>query len=316
MLNLLRRGAAGFEPLAPAAGWTPPPDAIWIDLHQPSREEELFIEGVLGLGIPTPEEMEQIEPSSRLYQENGGTFMTATLLSRHEEGPTPTAVTFVLTKEILVTVRYANLRAFDVFALRAHDEETQSSSAALLGLWDAVIERSAQILEQTSDRVGSASARIFARKQGGGFEPLLTELARAQSLASLSRKSLTSLGRALSFASLAPEFAGDETCRSHLKSLQRDIQSLTEHASFESNHITFLLDAALGLINIEQNSIIKFFSVYAVVFLPPTLLASVWGMNFHHMPELDRPWAYPTALTLMIVSAVVPLWWFKRKGWL
>jgi magnesium transporter len=164
--------------------------------------------------------------------------------------------------------------------------------------------------------VAAASGRIFARPQGGGFEPLLTELARAQSLASLSRKSLTSLGRAISFGSLAPEIAADELCKSHLASLQRDVQSLTEQAGFESSHISFLLDAALGLINIEQNGIIKFFSVYAVVFLPPTLLASVWGMNFHHMPELDEPWAYPLALTLMVVSAIVPLWWFRRKGWL
>ena len=316
MLHLLRRGAPGFEALAPQDGWTPPKDAIWLDLDKPTREEELFVEHALGVEIPTPEEMAQIEPSSRLYQEGGATFMTATLLARSHESPTAEPVTFVLAGGLLVTVRYARLRAFDVYAERAGPGGASTGTEALLGLLDAVIERLAQVIEQTSDQVESASRTIFNRPQGGAFEPLLTELARAQSIASLARNCLTSLGRVLSYASLAQEIASDETCKAHLVSLQRDAQSLTEHASFESSHISFLLDAALGLINIEQNGIIKFFSVYAVIFLPPTLLASVWGMNFHHMPELDEPWAYPVALALMVLAALVPLWWFRRKGWL
>ena len=316
MLNLLRRGAAGFESQAPQSGWSPPADALWLDLFCPSREEELAVEAALGLDLPTPEEMAQIEPSSRLYQENGATFMPATLLAHSDRGPTAAPVTFVLAKGLLVTIRYDPLRGFDVFAGRAAQEEVQSGSSALLGLLDAIIERLAQILEQTSDQVETASSTIFNRPQGGAFEPLLTQLARAQSRASFARNSLTSLARVLSFASLAHEIAQDAGCKTHLSSLRRDAQSLTEHADFQSSHISFLLDAALGLINIEQNGIIKFFSVYAVVFLPPTLLASIWGMNFHHMPELDRPWAYPLALGLMVISAVVPLWWFRRRGWL
>ncbi|MDB5446892.1 MAG: Magnesium transporter [Phenylobacterium sp.] len=316
MLSLLRRGAAGFEPLGPQAAWTPPADAIWVDLLCPSREEELFVEAALGVDLPTAEEMAQIEPSSRLYQENGATFMTATLLAHSDDGPQAVPVTFVLVKGLLVTIRYDELRAFAVFAERARQADVQSGTAALLGLLDAVIERLAKVLEQTSERVEGASITIFNRPQGGGFEPLLTELARAQSVASLARSSLTSVGRAVSFASLAREIAGDPECQTHLTSLQRDAQSLTEHASFESSHISFLLDAALGLINIEQNGIIKFFSVYAVIFTPPTLLASIWGMNFHHMPELDKFWAYPAALALMLLSAVVPLWWFRRRRWL
>jgi magnesium transporter len=238
------------------------------------------------------------------------------LLSRADAGPIGEPVTFILTKGLLVTVRYAEFRAFTVYGERGPQAGVASGTAALFGLLDAVVERLAELLEQTSERVEQASATIFSRPQSGGFQPLLTDLARAQSVASLARGSLTSLARLLNFAALAHEISSDPECKTHLTSLQSDGQALTEHAAFQSTHISFLLDAALGLINIEQNSIIKFFSVYAVVFLPPTLLASIWGMNFHHMPELDRPWAYPVALTMMAVSAVVPLWWFKRRGWL
>jgi magnesium transporter len=316
MLNLLRREARGFETQAAAPGWAPPADAIWIDLLRPTRDEELAVESALGVDLPTPEEMGQIEPSSRLYQENGTTFMTATLLARSQEAPAAAPVTFVLVKGLLVTIRYDDLRAFQVFADRAPQAEATSGAAVLLALLDAIVERLAQVLEDTGERVETASRTIFGRPQGGAFEPLLTALARAQSVTSMARNSLVSLGRALSYAGLAHEIARDPDCMAHLTSLQHDVQSLTEHAGFQSSHISFLLDAALGLINIEQNGIIKFFSVYAVVFLPPTLLASIWGMNFHHMPELDWRFAYPAALLLMAVSAVVPLWWFRRKRWL
>jgi magnesium transporter len=191
-----------------------------------------------------------------------------------------------------------------------------SGTAALLGLLDAVIERLAEILEQTTDQVSKASTGIFNRPASGDFKPVLTELARAQSTTALTRLSLLSLARLLSFAALAPEIASDPECRAHLKSLQRDAQSLTEHSGFQSTHVSFLLDAALGLINIEQNGIIKFFSVVAVIFLPPTLVASIYGMNFKHMPELDWPLGYPMAIVMMVASAVLPLWWFKKRGWL
>jgi magnesium transporter len=132
----------------------------------------------------------------------------------------------------------------------------------------------------------------------------------------MTRNSLVSLARMLSFAGLAREIAGDPECQAHLVTLQRDAQSLTEHASYQSGHISFLLDAALGLINIEQNGIIKFFSVVAVVFLPPTLVASIYGMNFEFMPELHWRYGYPMAVVMMVASAILPILWFKRRGWL
>ena len=315
MLNLLRRGAPGFDLQTPTAGWRPPEDAVWLDLLTPTREEELAIEAALGVELPTPEEMAQLEPSSRLYQEHGATFMTATLLSRADAGPKSVPVTFVLTKGVLITMRYDELRAFTVFAQRAPAAGLLSGASALLGLLDAVVERLADVLEAEGAAVETASAGIFNRPQNKLFEALLTDLAKAQSLTSLTRTSLVSLARMLSFASLAQEMASDQDCSAHLKSLQSDVQSLTEHASFESSRISFLLDAALGLINIEQNGIIKIFSVMAVIFMPPTLVASIYGMNFHHMPELGWPLGYPMALGLMVVSALVPVLWFRKRGW-
>ena len=316
MLNLLRRGAPAFEALSPAAGWVVPEDAIWLDLLNPTRDEELAVEAALGLELPTAEEMAQLEPSSRLYQENGATFMTATLLARSDEGPRAAPVTFVLSKGLLIDLRYTDLRAFTAFAGRAPASGGGSGSALLLGLLDAVVERLAEILEQTGAAVEAASITTFRKGAGKRYDDLLADLARAQSVTSMTRTSLVSLARLFSFSALAPEIASDPECAAHLKSLQRDAQSLTEHAGFQSSHIAFLLDAALGLINIEQNAIIKFFSVVAVVFMPPTLVASIYGMNFHHMPELGWVYGYPMALGIMLATAVLPFLWFKRRGWL
>ncbi|HEY2356227.1 MAG TPA: magnesium/cobalt transporter CorA [Phenylobacterium sp.] len=316
MLRLLRREGAGLDVASPTPGWRPPDDTIWIDLLNPTREEELAVEDALGLQLPTREEMAEIEPSSRLYQAHGATFMTATLLARRDgEARTDAPVTFVLIKGLLITIRYNELRAFNLFAERAHSLDVRSGTVALFNILDAAIERLADLLEKTAEDVESVSASIFRRPKGAQFEALLTELARAQSLTSMTRNSLVSMARLLSFASLAEEIASDPECRAHLRSLQRDGQSLTEHAGFQSSHIAFLLDAALGLINIEQNGIIKFFSVAAVILMPPTLVASVYGMNFHHMPELAWPFGYPMALSFMAMSAIIPIIWFKRRGW-
>ena len=315
MLNLLRRGAPGFDLQTLADGWRPPQDAVWIDLLNATREEELAVEAALGLELPTADEMAKLEPSSRLYQEAGATFMTATLLSHVDEGPKTSPVTFVLAKGLMVTIRYDELRAFSVFAARAPSQGLASGTSALLGLLDAVVQRLAEVLDSQGDSVEAASAAIFNRPESKRFEGLLTDLARAQSVTSMTRTSLVSLARLLSFAGLAQEITTDPDCAAHLKSLQSDVQSLTEHASFESSHISFLLDAALGLINIDQNGIIKIFSVMAVIFMPPTLVASVYGMNFHHMPELNWPFGYPLALGLMVISALLPVLWFRKRGW-
>jgi magnesium transporter len=315
MLKLLRREAQAFEVVAPHVDWAPPDDAVWLDLFNPNRDEELAVEMALGLALPTREEMAEIEPSSRLYQKDGATYMTASLLARREDRRADTPVTFVLARGRLITIRYEELRAFTLFTERATVLEVDTGTSVFFHLLDAVVERLADLLEHSDAEVEGVSEAIFRRPKGGQFEALLTDLARAQSLTSKARTSLVSLARVFSFSALAKEIAGDPACQAHLRTLQRDGQSLTEHAGFQANHIQFLLDAALGLINIEQNGIIKFFSVAAVILMPPTLVASIYGMNFHHMPELAWPFGYPMALFLMFTSAALPFLWFKRRGW-
>ncbi|MBL8554463.1 MAG: magnesium transporter CorA family protein [Phenylobacterium sp.] len=317
MLRVLRRSARGVQTETCAAGWSPGADVVWIDLMKPTREEELAVEAALGLELPTAEEMAALEPSSRLYQEDGATFMTATMLARsHEASPFATPVTFVLAKGVLVTLRYEELRAFTLFSDRVPESDIQSGTVALLDLFDAVVERLARTLDDMADKVEDVSTAIFRRPPGGNFRPLLTGLAQAQSVTSLTRNGLVSVSRTLGYAGLASEIATDPECRAHLDTLQHDARSLTEHAGYQSSHIAFLLDAALGLINIEQNGIIKFFSVVAVAFMPPTLIASIYGMNFIHMPELRWMAGYPFALLLMFVAGVLPVVWFKKRGWL
>jgi len=318
MLKVLRRDTPGLVEVAAVPGWTLPADALWADLECPTREEELAVERALKVQLPTREEMADIEPSSRLYQEGGATFMTATLLSRADGArPAEVPVTFVLTNGTLVTIRYAPIRAFTVFAARTEQPPLVPSGVeALFGLLDAVVERLAGILEDTAQKVEDSSVAIFEHEASDSFRPLLTALAYSQSLTAKARTSLGSLARLVSFMALAGEIENDNDCKAHLKALQRDVQSLTEHSSFLSGNVAFLLDAALGLINIQQNGIIKFFSVVAVVFLPPTLCASIWGMNFHHMPELSWLFGYPTALALIVCSGIFPYWWFRRKGML
>ena len=318
MIHLLRQGAPQLVEEETSEGWQLPAGTVWIDLLCPSRADELAIEQALGLDLPTREEMAAIEPSSRFYQENGATYLTATVLAHNQAGqPVSTQVTFVLVRSVLITIRYEAMRAFDLFAARGPQGGTVTCGGeAFLGLLDAIVERLADVLEGNTDEVQASSHAIFERSRGASFEPLLMNLAKTQSVASLVRVSLISLGRLTGFAALAEDLAASPSRRVHLDSLQHDVQSLVEHSGFISGQISFLLDAALGLINIEQNGIIKFFSVAAVVLMPPTLVASVYGMNFRHMPELDWPFGYPLALGAMVISAIGPFLWFRAQKWL
>jgi magnesium transporter len=320
MLKLIRRGATAFETIvAPGADWRLAENAVWIELIDPTRQEELAVEAALGLQLPTREEMNEIEVSSRLYQEDGAVFLTATVLTKSDSDmPAAAPITFVLTGQRLVTIRYVEPRAFAAFSAQAERQPNLCTSGAqvLLGLLDAIVDRTADILEHAAAEVETASRAIFRQPRSGGFEPILTQLGRSQVVTAKARDSLVSLARLISYVTLADQMEADPDFRSHLKSLQRDAQALTDHAGYLSGNITFLLDAALGLINIEQNAIIKIFSVASVVFLPPTLVASVYGMNFEHMPELKWLHGYPIALALMVLSMLVPLWWFRKKGWL
>jgi magnesium transporter len=305
-----------------------PSGAVWIDLLSPTPEEELAVEKALKIDIPTREELAEIEASSRLYQEDGATFMTATLIRRGDDGRAESQpVTFILKNRWFVTVRYSEPRAFPLFARRAQKPGNCPSTAdgILMNLLEAVVDRAADHLESVALTIDKTSHEVFhtepaKRPRGRDFQELLRRIGEEGDFNSKLRESLVSLLRLAAFLSSVLDSSDPKRStrevKAHLKTLQRDIQSLTDHSTFISGKINFLLDAILGMISIEQNAIIKIFSVVAVIFLPPTLVASIYGMNFRFMPELAWPYGYPFAIGLMLLSALVPVIYFRRKGWL
>src|SRR5690606_16384066 len=258
----------------------------------------------------------------RLYHESGAHFMTATVLHRSETAhPESTAITFILTEKALVTVRYAEPRAFSMFLIRAEkgDAATSSALAILIGLLEAIIDREADIIERLQADTDRLAHSIFYMKGGSAtrtrrFDVILKQIGQEGEVASKLRDSLLSLGRLLTYLGQVAASRKDEQARERIRTASRDVQSLTDHLGYLNSRITFMLDASLGLVSIEQNQIIKLFSVVAVVLLPPTLVASIYGMNFRAMPELEWPFGYPLALLLMVLSAVLPFLYFRRKG--
>jgi magnesium transporter len=308
------------------AGDALPADAVWLDLFNPTPEEERQVEAALGFGVPTADEMAEIETSSRLYVDNGAIVMTATLATGLiTEAPETVPVSFVLGRSHLVTVRYAEIRSFDRYAGQLMRTPGQCASAplALMGLIDAIVDRLADGLEHVGREVDQISRAAFRRAEAKSrqqrrsnlaLQALLTRLGAAQDGLSKARESVVSLTRALSFLQFAaPKDAG---LSAQIKTQVRDLASLADQASFIGNNLTFLLDATLGLISIEQTAVQKIFSVASLVFLPPTLVAGVYGMNFHHMPELEWAAGYPMALGIMLTAAVLPYAIFRWRGWL
>lgn len=299
---------------------------IWLDLLTPTQEEEQALERTLGVDVPTREEMEEIEVSSRLYKENGAVFMTATVPARADSEDLVTgAITFVLVGDKLVTVRYHEPRAFRVFPHRAErvDLGCTDGVAVLTALLEAIVDRLADVLERVQRDVDGISQEIFKKGQSPNrprpsLNDVIIQLGRKGDVGSVVRDSLGSLYRVVSFfaQSVDGRTHNNKELRGRVKMLARDVQSLADHVEFLSQKVTFLLDATLGMITIEQSNIIKIFSVLAGVFLPPTLIASIYGMNFRVMPELDWWLGYPLACVLMLSSAVLPYWYFKRRGWL
>ena len=315
--NVLERAAVD-------AGSPPSEAAVWLDLVSPTVQEDRLVEQFFGIAVPTREEMQEIEVSSRLYVENGGRYMTATLMCQSDSAtPKTTPVTFILAGHRLATVRYDEPRPFAIVEhkLGRACSPKVTGESVLMDLLDAVVDRSADILERIGAEVDQISHSIFEPDDDMGppsYNDVLKELGRKGDLTSKVRESQVSVGRLLSFLLHEAEvLKWTKDMRTQLQSMQRDVISLTDHASYLSNKITFLLDAMLGVVNIQQNAIIKIFSIAAVVFMPPTLVASIYGMNFHHgMIELDWTFGYPFALCLMVLAAVLPIVYFKWKKWL
>lgn len=325
MITVYAARESGLERVEIAPGAPLPDDAIWIDLLKPTPEEDRMVEAVVGASVPTREEMVEIEPSSRLYVEGAGRYMTASLLCAVDEtAPRLTAVTFILTRKALVTVRYDEPKPFELFAARSCKPGAflgRSPDGVLLGLFDAVVDRIADVLEHVGEEIDHLSQTIFSRLGRHAYrkpyQDLLARIGQKGDLNSKARESLVTLQRVLLYLSAEIEGAkpSKEMAR-QIKPMQRDVSSLTAHANFLNDKITFLLDAMLGMVGLAQNDIVKLFSVMAVVFLPPTLVASIYGMNFENMPELKWAHGYPMALCVMVASAVVPYLFFKWRRWL
>lgn len=303
-----------------ACGLNLPDNALWLDVIDVTKEEEAYIESVLGFEIPTRAEMQEIEASSRLYREGNTSFMTATLLIKTEtESPESTAVTFILTKERLVTLRYAEPWSFRTFAQRAGKSGITNAAEAFVSLMDTTIERLADMLELVALELDHVSQQVFRKSKDindAQLHKALIKIGTCGHILSKARESLLDKARVMTFAEQSTHDWFVPECSSRLKALMHDAATLSDHATFMSGKISFLLDATLGLINIEQNRIIKIFSIGAVIFLPPTLVASIYGMNFPNMPEIHWAYGYPMAIIMMIASVVITVFVFRRRRWL
>ncbi len=312
----------------PTLGMPIPPGAVWIDLLDPTPEECRAIESSLGIAVPPHDKMHELEVSSRLYLDRGAPYMVADVITRPESTrPETHAFAFVLARKSLVTVRFAQSGAFAAFEQQAmsRPEMLASGEEALLGLLEAVIEQAGQLLRSLVAELDSVAKIIFWDPMSEedrllaktvGLKSSLYGIGHAGEISSRAQQSLLSVERLLAFYVEFAKIKASSEYGARIATVQRDVRSLSEHASFLSQKIGFLMEATMGFINAEQNQIIKIFSVAAVIFLPPTLVASVYGMNFSAMPELSWPWGYPFALLLMALAAFLPYVYFKRKKWI
>lgn len=298
-----------------------PRDTVWIDLLRPTVEEETFIERSLAIEVPSPAEMAEIEDSSRFFEGKNSYCMTVSVLIGSQGlDPALTEISFILNQQQLVCAHYGELTSFKAYEAQyaRQPQPFKSTDVLLMSLADSVIDRIADILEKLQSNLNKLSRSIFdddSDPDTNTLQKTVKQLGKHNSLLAKLSDSLLSVRRMLIFCKQSISWL-TPAAKSKLHALESDIASLTEYHTRMSSEITFLLDATLGLINIEQNSIIKVFSIAAVLFLPPTLVGTIYGMNFKDMPELGLHYGYPFSLILMILSALVCYIWFKIKKWL
>ncbi|HEY6732393.1 MAG TPA: CorA family divalent cation transporter [Roseiarcus sp.] len=302
-----------------------PPGAVWIDMVEPTVDEDRKVEGYLGSKVPSRSDPDFVQPAESYYAENGVRYLHACVVSEAEGTPDVADVTFILGPKALVTVRYDPGEAFDLFGQRLGKIPTQAMhpDAVAVGLINAIVDRSARALNKVGAELDSIASRAFRARgvdQGARsriYSETLDALGREDEKISNLRESLVELERLVLFLMSEGRSAdAPKPVREATKSALRDLQALEQDANFKAQKVQFLLDATLGFINLAQNDIIKLFSVLAVIFMPPTMIASIYGMNFKTMPELDWTWGYPAALLLMVAVAVGPYAFFRWKKWL
>ena len=298
-----------------------PDNLVFLDLLNPSREEELQAEKWLEYLLPTREEMQEIEESSRLYTEKGALYMTAWVpVALDTPDQDTSAITFVVSPETLTTVRYADPFSFRVLADQVRRQCTTpvTSDAVILLLVELTVARIAdtlQTIETDLRRVSKDIFRVDPNKADVGVDlnEVVKLLGRRNALLANLRECLVSIARMLQYFlnNAAPWMRGELAAQ--FRSVARDVKSLDDYTNQQTQEMSFLLDSTLGLISIQQNQIIKIFTVASVLFMPPTLIASIYGMNFEYMPELKKPWAYPLVIIVLVLSAIFPIIYFKKK---
>lgn len=323
MLNVFVPRPQGLICVEREPGAPLPADAVWIDLREPTPEEEQLVENALGIDVPTREEMREIEASNRFYEENGGLYMTATLVTKLDTDlPERTQVTFILTGSKLVTNRYTDplpFRRFIAYAAR-HAAVATSGAMVLAGLLEAIVNRIADVLEKVGGDVDAISSKIFFRSFDTSapldFRHVLERIGQSGDLVSKASESLVSLTRLLGFVQQSGNTQVTQDSRTRYRTLSRDVLAMSDHSNFLGNKVSFLLDATLGMVSIDQNNVVKIFSVVTVFLLPPSVIVGFFGMNFERMPWLHEPWGVAASTGLMLVSAIVPYLYFKKRRWL
>ena len=299
---------------------------IWVDLESPTVEEKRWIKQYYGLSIPEDAMDEDIEESARFYEEdNGELHIRSDFLIADEDEPRTVRCAFILNQHnaelksrgVLFSIHDEDIPVFRLLRMRARRAPglIEDAKEVLLKLFDADAEYSADTLEGIYDQLEKASTQVLS---GDVTDELAGEvlgaIARQEDLNGRIRRNVMDTRRAVSFMMRSKMLNAEQF--EEARQILRDIDSLDSHTAFLFDKINFLMDATVGFININQNKIIKIFSVASVALLPPTLIASLYGMNFEYMPELRQTWGYPFALALMVASAVVPMWYFRRRGWL
>ncbi|WP_353244819.1 magnesium/cobalt transporter CorA [Limnohabitans sp.] len=299
---------------------------IWVDLESPTLEEKRWIKQYFGLSIPEDAMDEDIEESARFYEEdNGELHIRSDFLIADEDEPRTVRCAFILNQHnaelksqgVLFSIHDEDVPVFRLLRMRARRAPglIEDAKDVLLKLFDADAEYSADTLEGIYDQLETAGKKVLSGDVTDAMAgEVLGAIARQEDLNGRIRRNAMDTRRAVSFMMRSKMLNAEQF--EEARQILRDIDSLDSHTEFLFDKINFLMDATVGFININQNKIIKIFSVASVALLPPTLIASLYGMNFQYMPELSQKWGYPFALTLMVASAVVPMWYFRRRGWL
>lgn len=287
----------------------------WIDAHEPDEQERALLELLLQTDVPESDEYDEIETSARCFVDQTGIHVHSLFLSQTEGRHVTVTVACILQPNHLITIREGDLADFRLMRMRARRGQVECSSPQelLVTLFEQKVENHADILEDIHRQLEGVSHMVL-EGEGADLEDAISKLARLEDSNGKIRLCLMDTQRDISF--LLRHLRHQHDLPETLREVMRDIETLMSHTTFLFDKINFLMDSTQGFINIEQNQIIKIFSIAAVVFLPPTLVASIYGMNFDFMPELKMGLGYPWALFLMVVSGIAPYWYFKRKGWL